>query len=97
MGRVVLQSVAQAELTEAVEWYAARSLQTARRFAVQVDLTMLQIAETPESFPGVSPRLRRAIVPRFPFGIYFITLHGLVVVVGVIHSRRHPRRWLQRE
>ena len=97
MGRVVLQSVAQAELTEAIEWYAARSLQAARRFAALVDLTMQEIAEAPESFPGVSPKLRRAIVPRFPFGIYFIAVEGTVIIVGVIHSRRHPRRWLQRD
>ena len=39
---------------------------------------------------------RRAVVRRFPYGIYFRVLGDEIIVTGVIHGRRHPRRWQSR-
>lgn len=97
MARVLLRSLAEAEVTEATLWYAARSLETARRFVSLVDATLTRIAADPSSFPMVGLRLRRAIVRHFPYAIYFIVLPDIVVVIGVIHTRRHPRRWQRRD
>ncbi len=97
MARVLLRTLAEAEVTEATEWYAARSFETARRFVSMVDVTVDRIAAAPDSFPKVGAKLRRAIVPHFPYAIYFVVLPDITSVVGVIHARRHPRRWQQRD
>ena len=97
MARVLLRTLAEAELTEATTWYAARSLHTARRFLSLLDVTLDRIAADPGAFPRVGMRLRRAIVPRFTYAIYFVVLPDIVAVVGVVHTRRHPRRWQQRD
>jgi plasmid stabilization system protein ParE len=39
---------------------------------------------------------RRALVRRFPYAIYFHAMSDEIVVLAVIHSRRHPRHWQSR-
>jgi plasmid stabilization system protein ParE len=51
-----------------------------------------------EAFPQVYGETRRALLERFPYGIYFISaiLNDEVIVLAVLHGRRHPRRWQSR-
>jgi plasmid stabilization system protein ParE len=36
------------------------------------------------------------LVRRFPYAIYFHAMPDEIVVLAVIHGRRHPRRWQSR-
>jgi plasmid stabilization system protein ParE len=94
---VLWRSVAEAELVEATDWYVSRSREAARRFVAYVDLTVERSASDPLSCPAVSSTLRRASVPHFPYGLYFTILPEAIHIVGVVHGRRHPRRWRRRE
>ena len=96
MRRLRLRSIAEAELAEAVTWYHSRSPEVARRFLDAIDTALAQVRESPEAFPLVTPTLRRILVRRFPYAVYFRVFPGVISVVGVIHGRRHPRRWLRR-
>ena len=96
MRRLQLQSVAEAEVAEAMEWYRQRSPGAARDFLTAVDQTLRRIQRAPESLPLVSRTLRRALLPHFPYAIYYRVFAEAVVVVGVVHGRRHPRRWRRR-
>ena len=49
-----------------------------------------QSAALPLGFPKVHGDKRRALVPRFPCGLYFATVRDQVVVVGVLHGHRDP-------
>ena len=97
MPAVIWRSLAETELVEATDWYATRSIETARRFVQHVDLTVERIAASPMACPVVSSTLRRALVPRFPYGLYFTILPEAIHIVGLVHGRRHPRRWRQRK
>jgi hypothetical protein len=37
-----------------------------------------------------------AVVRRFPFGVYFRVYARDLVILAVIHGRRHPRQWARR-
>ena len=96
MRRLELQSVAEAEVAEAVEWYRLRSPAAAEDFLAAVDYTLRRIQQDPDRLPMVSRTLRRALLPRFPYGVYYRVFPDAVIVVGVVHGRRHPRRWRRR-
>jgi plasmid stabilization system protein ParE len=91
-----LQSIAEAEVAEALEWYRQQSATAAQDFLAAVDQTLRRIEQDPESLPLVSKTLRRVLLPRFPYAIYYRVFPDVVTVVGVIHGRRHPRRWRRR-
>lgn len=96
MRRVVVRRLAQAEIAEAFEWYRERSVTAAGDFLAEVDRAMAAIAADPERFPLVHGRLRRMLLQRFPYGVYFKVYAPSISVVGVIHGHRHPDVWLKR-
>jgi len=91
-----LQSVAAAEVADAVDWYRARSIRAARGFLIELDSTLRKIQRDPESFPLITRTVRRALLSHFPYGVYFRAYPDRITVVGIIHGRRHPRRWRTR-
>jgi plasmid stabilization system protein ParE len=48
------------------------------------------------SFQRVHHEIRRVRLRRFPYAIYFRVSGDEVVVLAVMHGRRHPRRWSSR-
>lgn len=93
MRRVRIEPVADAEILEAVEWYRARSPVVARAFLETLDVPLVTVGESPEQFPVVHRQIRRALVPNFPYAAFFVVDPDLIRVVGVVHGKRHPRRW----
>ncbi len=91
-----LRSKAEAEIAETLDWYHDRSPAAAAGFLAALDQTLTRIRENPTGFPQVSSTLRRALVPHYPYGIYFRVFHDVISVVGIVHGRRHPRRWRRR-
>ena len=54
------------------------------------------IRRNPEQFPRVRGDIRRALVRRFPYAVYYVVEPDHVSVFAVIHTRQHPRRWQSR-
>jgi plasmid stabilization system protein ParE len=50
----------------------------------------------PELHAVVYRRMRRALVERFPFAVYYRIDADDVVVLAVTHSRRDPKSWQSR-
>lgn len=95
--RVVrIRAQAREEIAEAFEWYCARSLAASADLLQELDVAMQRIAAAPEQFPVVQGRLRRVLLQRFPYAVYYKVYPTTLSVVGVIHGRRHPSAWLRR-
>ena len=84
------------EIDEAFEWYRKRAEPAAAAFLEELDSALAQIAAAPEQHHLVRGRLRRVLLHRFPYGVYYKVFANAVSVVGVIHGHRHPRNWLSR-
>ena len=97
MRRLVVRPRARAEFESALEWYASHAPDAAEEFAAQFEVALRLIEEAPERNRVVSGRLRRLLVRRFPYGVYYKVFPHVISVVGVIHGRRDPRRWLKRD
>lgn len=54
------------------------------------------IREAPQRHPVGRGNLRRILLRRFPYAIYFKLYASSISVVGVIHGHRHPDTWLRR-
>ncbi len=91
--RVAFRPLADAEVREARRWYEERRSGLGAKFAAAVDEAGARITENPLAFPCVRGETTRAILRRFPYGLYFRVLRDEVIVLAVVHGRRHPRRW----
>lgn len=54
------------------------------------------MAEHPQQYPVVLKGVRRAVLRRFPYAIYFRERDDLLVVLAVFHGRRNPLVWQRR-
>ena len=93
---VRLREEADEDLNEAAAWYEAQRSGLGAEFLDSVLAGFRSIAATPLRYALIRGRIRRALIARFPFGIYFIVERSHIVVLAVMHGTRHPRRWQRR-
>jgi toxin ParE1/3/4 len=101
MSGVRLAPEAVDELGEAASWYEERSGGLGAELLDEVEEVLQRIEALPESFPRLLDvpedlEIRRALLPRFPYALVFITTKAETQVIAVAHSKRRPDYWLER-
>lgn len=84
------------EIAEARQWYARQRDNLDAEFMHSIDEALTRIATNPNQYPTVYRTLRRAVVHRFPFAIFYDFATDEIQVVAVFHSRRDPEKWKSR-
>lgn len=86
------------ELKEVRNYYETCSHGLGGEFVEEFEKEVLKIAAMPERWMTVKDDIRRCLMRRFPYVIYFrITDTGIVRITVVKHVRRHPGRGLDRK
>jgi len=97
MNRILqIRPLARLEIIEAATWYSEQGHGLADRFMEALNAALLRIQDNPLQYPVVHGELRRAGLRRFPYAVVFSVLDTQVIVLGCIHGRRDPRRWMRR-
>jgi plasmid stabilization system protein ParE len=94
--RLVVRPQAATELLEAQQWFDEQRTGLGQEFGLEVDLTVSEVLTRPESFPRVHGEMRRAIVHRFPYGVFFRIVADTILILGIIHGHRNPESWQNR-
>jgi plasmid stabilization system protein ParE len=94
--RVEVLEPAEAEFREAVRYYNLQGEGLGYEFAAEVRRALSRIARFPEAWPALSPRTRRCRTNRFPYGIVYQSRGDTILVVAVMHMKRHPDSWRKR-
>lgn len=81
------------EIGEAYEWYETHSLGLGSEFELAFELQLKRLEQVPLLYPEVAPGIRRTLLPRFPFGVFYTVRNDLVHILAVVHNARHPKRW----
>jgi len=87
---------AEAEALAAARWYEEKASGLGAAFLELVEQSLGAIADNPARFPTVARDVRRALLKRFPFGIFFRVRSGRVKVLAILHLSRDPARWRSR-
>ena len=69
--RIEFRSDASADVAEAFAWYEARQSGLGGQFETDLDRTLHQISTMPEAGRLVHRNLRRGLLHRFPFAVYY--------------------------
>lgn len=81
---------------EAASWYDGEREGLGTDFLAELRATFTRIEEGPLRFPLVFQDFRRAILHRFPFGVFFIVEADIATVLAITHLHRHPSVWQTR-
>jgi len=83
-------------MAEAYRWYEEQRAGLGSDFLLCVEEGLAKIRRGPEAYPVVHRDVRRMLIRRFPYGIFYVVEPTLIVVVAVFHERREPEGWQTR-
>lgn len=81
------------DLAGAFDWHELQRPQLGEEFLAAVQSTLRAIEQYPEMFAAVHGEVRRAIVSRFPFAVFYAVESRRIVVLRVLHTARNPALW----
>ena len=94
--RVTLRPEAEADIEDAARWYEERRKGLGDEFLDEILRTLGALGENPDLYVRVHGQVRRAVIHRFPFGVFYIVEDNNAVVVAVMHASRDPVEWKSR-
>jgi len=84
------------KLDDAFAWYEEQAVGLGYDFLNETDRTLRLIASFPHLHQLVNPKIRRCLLNRFPYAIYYGLSDSRIVIIAVAHMRRQPDYWIDR-
>lgn len=88
---------AASDVVSARAWYDAQHPGLGDGFLRSLEKVIGLVSELPDAFPELAVGLRRALLGRFPYAIYYRVDGDGIDVIACLHTRRSPSRWRNRE
>lgn len=94
--KVVVHSLAEREMREALTYYAELSDRLPGRLRREFDDAMADIAANPRHFYFIAGEWRKRRLVKFPYGVIYREVDDEIQVVAVAHHKRRPHYWAGR-
>ena len=96
---LIFTTETQEDLREGFLWYEEKRIGLGVDFMMTIEATLKSIERNPLAFslaPTQIPNIRRAIVFKFSFLIFYTIVGQSVIILSVISSKRDPAVWKTR-
>jgi plasmid stabilization system protein ParE len=94
--RLVAEPRVDLDVAAAYQWYESEEPGLGLAFLDQLLATYDRIATGPLHYQGLRSGIRRALLRRFPYAVYFAVEGDFVVVLAILHVSRDPAEWQRR-
>lgn len=88
--------LASADIEAAHAWYESQRAGLGNEFRAALGIVWELLDRFPEAGPNIDLGVRRVIVPRFPYAVYYRIVNTNIEVHGCLHQHRDPRAWRER-
>jgi len=93
---IIVRSEAESDIRLAFNWYEDRARGLGIEFLRSIDAAISSISRLPKSHSEIYKHVRRALVRRFPFGVFYIITDKSIIILAVMHVKQHPTQWHKR-
>jgi toxin ParE1/3/4 len=94
--RLLVRPEARADVAETAAWYEAQQQGLGREFLRAFRAATDPLRRNPFLYQIVFEEMRRVLLRRFPYAVFY-EVHGSdVVVLGCLHGARDPEEWRKR-
>jgi plasmid stabilization system protein ParE len=93
---VIFTQAARAELIDAQDWYEGEAVGLGQRFLEAIDAVAERMSTNPQQFPVVFKNVRRALLRRFPYSLFFVVENDTLLVLACFHASSDPSQWQKR-
>lgn len=87
---------AEQEMFDAARYYELQAPGLGQDFLDKVETALQDLIHSPERWPILQEDIRRRLIRRFPYSLLYRIDPCEVVVLAVMHQKRHPSYWLPR-
>lgn len=94
--RLVADPRVDLDVAAAFEWYEKEQAGLGQEFLVELRAAYDRVADAPLQYQHLRSGIRRALVRRFPYAVYFALEEDVVVVLAMLHASRDPAEWQRR-
>ena len=90
---VTILASAAFEMDAAFAYYEQRQAGLGTDFLRACDASFSAVSRMPLAYREVRPRVRRALLRRFPYMVFFVPEPERVAIIGLVHVRQSPETW----
>jgi len=94
--KLIINSFAEQDIEDACNWYNLQKEKLCNGFIEELDKIFLRITNNPFQFPVVTKKIRKAVLNRFPYSVFFYIEKKIVNIFAVFHMHRNPAIWKKR-
>ncbi|MES1940708.1 hypothetical protein T5B8_10717 [Salinisphaera sp. T5B8] len=87
---VYLRRAAERDVVEAQQWYEQQQAGLAAEFNAEFNALMDRLAEAPFLYPQKYRGVRRAVLRRFPFLIWYQVQESRITILACTHGKANP-------
>lgn len=80
-------------LRQSYSWYETQISGLGEEFLRAIEVCFASIQRTPFAFTPVHENVRRALIRKFPFAVFYFVESDRIIVLGCFHARRDPKQW----
>jgi plasmid stabilization system protein ParE len=94
--KLVSDPRADLDIEAAFEWYEKEQAGLGIEFLDELRAAYASIVNGPFQYEQLRSNIRRALLKRFPYAVFFSVEDEVVVVLAVLHTARDPAEWQRR-
>lgn len=94
--KVDFTTEANLDIDSIFNWYEDQQSNLGFDFIFELDTVISIIKYNPKLFSEKRKNIRRALIRKFPYGVYFTIRNQSIIILMVIHQKRSPKIWQQR-
>ncbi len=95
--KIELSDEAEVDLDKSYEYYANENEDLADNFYRYIANSIEEIRKNPNLYPDIHKNIRKFVIKKFPFVIYYKINDVVVEVVAIFHTSRNPEIWQERK
>jgi plasmid stabilization system protein ParE len=88
--KLKILELASLEMDDGEEYYNLQQEKLGKSFKKDVQNAIDNIVSFPELYPKIESDLRRCILHRFPYSIFYTVDDDTIVILSIEHQRRKP-------
>ena len=94
--KLSIRKEAEADISEAYQYHEDCRAGLGPAFMISIDESISRIERNPRQYKIVGKKIRRALVKRFTYGVFYTLNEDEIIVLAVAHARRNPKHWQSR-
>lgn len=86
--KIVLKPIVLIDLDEAISWYEAEQNGLGEQFFNSFVKAKDKIKKNPHRYPNIIPKVKRVLLKKFPYKLFYTYTENTVIILGVTHAKR---------